>query len=184
MELLPVPERVMHILTSMIGTARMIAESGQPLAPIAGLMRAKDAYFSVVQLPAIQIDAQLKGAALAKAKRDAESALTELLMGEIKKHAVDTLLIINEVWGLRDVDRPRAEEILKQYHTLQEYPGKIDCVNFNLQTRDFGNWMGTVEMIPRGNGRTFKPVAWTSVSEDQLVLVGPLATILAKTYQS
>jgi hypothetical protein len=74
-----------------------------------------------------------------------------------KNAKADATIAVSEAWSLSEQDSPRHAEIIKQYGSIGEYPGRLDILTVNVQTHD-GVWMGRAPIITEGRARRFGPL--------------------------
>lgn len=64
----------------------------------------------------------------------------------------DMTIAVSEAWSLSSADSPRYREIIDQYGSIGDYPGKLDVLMVNVQTRA-GCWRGRAPIETRGQAR-------------------------------
>lgn len=64
----------------------------------------------------------------------------------------DLTITVAEAWSLSAADSGRYREIVEQYGSIGDYPGKLDVLLVTVQTRD-GCWRGRAPITTRGHAR-------------------------------
>lgn len=131
------------IIEPLIGVARKIVESGEPLA--------SQAILGNLDTRQLRILPFLTGSSEDK-DRSAESIRALALAIE-----ADFVFLIMDAWGLPPHLVPRFEEILRAYGSIGASPHRVDIVSFTLETHH-GIWVAQAPVIAKRQGgktRTF-----------------------------
>lgn len=81
--------------------------------------------------------------------KDISAALVRMTAKSIK---ADMTIMVTEAWSLSAADAARHAEIVEQYGSIGEYPGKLDILMVTVQTRA-GHWMARAPIETRGQAR-------------------------------
>lgn len=74
-----------------------------------------------------------------------------------KNMKADATIMVNEAWTLSREDLQRHAEIIARYGSIRDYPGKLDVLMVQVQTRA-GHWLGRAPIEHAGDARRCGPM--------------------------